>query len=138
MPTTTDARLRQILTEVRTIAVVGFSADPARPSHEVARFLADHGYRVTGVNPGLAGRTIAGIPVVARLEDLDGPVDMVDVFRRAEETPPIAAAAIVAGARVLWLQLGVVNETAKAMAEAGGLTVVMDRCPKIEIPRLGL
>ncbi|MCW2317392.1 putative CoA-binding protein [Rhodoblastus acidophilus] len=121
-----------ILREVKTIALVGASARPDRPSHEVMAFLQSRGYRVIPVNPGLAGQTLLGERVFASLGEIDAPIDMVDVFRRPETVAPIAEDAIAVGARVLWLQLGVVNEDAAARARAAGLKVVMDRCPKIE------
>lgn len=132
-----DADLRRLLTTVRSIAVVGWSPNPDRPSHRVAAFLAAQGYRVIPVNPGQAGRLALGEEVRATLAEV-GPVDMVDVFRRSEEAGAVVAAAIAAGAGAVWLQLGVIDEAAAARARAAGLTVVMDRCPAIEIPRLGL
>lgn len=121
-----------VLRNVKTIALVGASARPDRPSHEVMAFLQQRGYRVIPVNPGLAGQTLLGERVFAILGEIDAPIDMVDVFRRPETVAPVAEDAIAVGARVLWLQLGVVNEAAAARARAAGLTVVMDRCPKIE------
>jgi uncharacterized protein len=134
----TDDAIREILTNVRTIAMVGASANPDRPSHGVMRFLLDQGYHVIPVNPGLAGQQIHGQTVVARLADVAEPVDMVEVFRRSEDVPAVAEDAIAIHAKVLWTQLGVVNETAAQAARAAGLSVVMDHCPAIEIPRLGL
>lgn len=136
MPSYSDALIRGVLNRVRTIAIVGVSADPVRPSHIVAKYLSAKGYRIFVVNPGLAGRAMFGETAVASLNELAGRIDMVDVFRRADQVPPIAEAAIRIGAKVLWLQLGVVNEEARAKAEAAGLTVIMDRCPKIEFGRL--
>ena len=135
---TPDAVIGTILREVRTIALVGASANPARPSFLVLRYLAAHGYRVVPVNPGLAGGTIQGLPVHARLADIPEPVDMVDIFRNAEAAAGIVdeALALAPRPRVIWMQLGVRNEAAAARAEAAGLTVVMDRCPKIEYGRL--
>ena len=133
-----DSSLREILTSVRTIAVVGASAKEHRPVFRVMQFLQSKGYRCIPVNPRLAGRTLLGETVHATLEDIHEPVDMVDVFRRAEDVPAIADGAIAIGARVLWLQLGIVNEAAAEHATAAGLQVIMDRCPAIEIPRLGL
>ncbi len=134
-----DTRLRQILTDVRVIAVVGWSPKPDRPSHGVARFLKAKGYRVIPVNPGQAGQD-SGLGEVVRgsLADIEGPVDMVDIFRRSEEVGPVVEAAVAIGARVVWMQLGVVNEAAAELARAAGLQVVMNRCPAIEMPRLGL
>ena len=136
MPAYSDSLIRDVLNSVKSIAVVGVSADPVRPSHIVAKYLSAKGYRIFAVNPGLAGSVMFGETAVASLDDLAGRVDMVDVFRRADQVPPIADAAIRIGAKVLWLQLGIVNEQARAKAEAAGLTVIMDRCPKIEFGRL--
>jgi predicted CoA-binding protein len=133
----TDAELRAILTGVKTIALVGWSPKPDRPSHRVAAFLKARGYRVIPVNPGQAGLEALGETVVASLAEA-GPVDMVDIFRRSEEAGAVADEAVRTGARVVWMQLGVVDEAAAARARAAGLQVVMDRCPAIEIPRLGL
>ncbi len=133
----TDADLRDILTTVRTIALVGWSPNPDRPSHRVAAFLAGRGYKVIPVNPGQAGKTALGEVVRASLAEA-GSVDMVDIFRRSEEAGAVVDAAIARGAKVVWMQLGVVDEVAAARARDAGLRVVMDRCPAIEIPRLGL
>jgi uncharacterized protein len=133
----TDSEIRDILTSVKTIAVVGWSPKPDRPSHGVAAFLKRRGYRVIPVNPGQAGQEALGETVVATLAEA-GPVDMVDIFRRSEEAGAVVDQAIAAGARVVWMQLGVIDEAAAARARAAGLRVVMDRCPAIEIPRLGL
>ena len=133
----TDSEIRDILTSTRTIALVGWSPKPDRPSHRVAAFLKARGYRVIPVNPGQAGQTVLGETVVASLVEA-GPVDMVDIFRRSEEAGGVVDQAIAAGAKVVWMQLGVVDEAAAARARAAGLKVVMDRCPAIEIPRLGL
>jgi predicted CoA-binding protein len=132
-----DAELRQILTSIKTIALVGWSPKPDRPSHRVAAYLAGRGYRVIPVNPGQAGQTALGETVVATLAEA-GPVDMVDIFRRSEEAGSVVDEAIAAGARVVWMQLGVVDQAAADRASKAGLKVVMDRCPAIEIPRLGL
>ena len=135
----TDVDLRAILAVVKTIAVVGWSPKPDRPSNSVARFLRARGYRVIPVNPGQAGLDSGlGEVVRASLGDIEGPVDMVDIFRRSEEVGPVVADAIACGAGVVWMQLGVVNEAAAAVARQAGLKVVMNRCPAIEIPRLGL
>ena len=133
----TDAEIREILTSVKTIALVGWSPKPDRPSHRVAAYLAAQGYRVIPVNPGQAGQVALGETVVATLAEA-GRVDMVDIFRRSEEAGGVVDEAIAAGARVVWMQLGVIDEAAAARARAAGLRVVMDRCPAIEIPRLGL
>lgn len=136
-----DSLIRQVLSGVSTIAMVGYSASPDRPSYFVARYLRDKGYRVIPVNPGLAGQVIDGETVHARLADIPEPFDMVDIFRHSEAAGPIADEAVaLAGAkgiRVVWMQLSVRNDAAAARAEAAGLTVIMDRCPKIEYDRLG-
>jgi predicted CoA-binding protein len=132
-----DAEIRDILSSVKTIALVGWSPKPERPSHGVAAFLKRRGYRVIPVNPGQAGQEALGETVVARLAEA-GPVDMVDIFRRSEAAGGVVDEAIAAGAKVVWMQLGVVDEAAAARARAAGLKVVMNRCPAIEIPRLGL
>jgi hypothetical protein len=132
-----DATIRTILETTHRIALVGASARPWRPSHGVMRFLLDHGYDVTPVNPGLAGQSIHDRTVVAQLDDAI-PLDMVDVFRNSRFVAPLVAAAIRLGARTIWMQLGVVDQAAAESARAAGLTVVMDRCPVIEQRRLGL
>jgi uncharacterized protein len=132
-----DSEIRDILTSVKTIALVGWSPKPDRPSHRVAAFLKARGYRVIPVNPGQAGQEALGETVVATLAEA-GPVDMVDIFRRSEEAGAVADDAVRLGAKVVWMQLGVVDEAAAARARAAGVQVVMDRCPAIEIPRLGL
>jgi predicted CoA-binding protein len=135
----TDAKIRSILTEVKTIALVGWSPKPDRPSHRVAAYLAARGYRVIPVNPGAAGQTAVGETVRASLAEIEGPVDMVDIFRRSEDVPPVVEEALkLPGLKAIWMQLGITNAQAAAEAEARGVQVVQDRCPAIEIPRLGL
>jgi uncharacterized protein len=132
-----DSEIRDILTSVKTIALVGWSPKPDRPSHRVADYLKRKGYRVIPVNPGQAGQQALGETVVATLAEA-GPVDMVDIFRRSEEAGAVADEAVRQGAKVVWMQLGVSDEAAAARARQAGLKVVMNRCPAIEIPRLGL
>jgi uncharacterized protein len=132
-----DADIRDILTSVKTIALVGWSPKPDRPSHRVAEFLKRKGYRVIPVNPGHAGEAALGETVVATLAEA-GPVDMVDIFRRSEEAGAVADEAVRIGAKVVWMQIGVVDEAAALRARNAGLRVVMNRCPAIEIPHLGL
>jgi predicted CoA-binding protein len=133
-----DAYLRDILVSVHTIAVVGASPRPHRPSHGVMRYLQRQGYRTIPVNPFAAGATILGERCYAALGEIGEPIDMVDVFRRSEAAGAAVDDAIAIGATVVWLQLGVIDAAAASRAEAHGLKVVMDRCPAIEIPRLGL
>lgn len=133
----TDAEIRDILTRYRRVALVGASAKPERPSHGVMGFLLRHGFAVTPVNPGLAGQAILGQRVAAMLDEA-APLEIVDIFRAADQVGPVVADAIRLGAKVVWMQLGVVNREAAAAARAAGLMVVMDRCPAIEWPRLGL
>ncbi|MGL5552642.1 MAG: CoA-binding protein [Plesiomonas shigelloides] len=130
--------IREVLQSTRTIALVGASHKPERPSYRVMAYLLEQGYHVIPVNPGLAGQQLLGQEVKRTLAEIDEPVDMVDVFRSADAAYEIAGEAIAIGAKSLWLQLGVINEEAAALAQAVGLKVVMDHCPKIEIPRLGL
>jgi len=133
-----DARIAAILRRVRTVAVVGASDNPRRPSHDVMRFLQAKGFAVIPVNPGLAGQHLLGEPVLARLEDVRPTPDMVDVFRASDQAGAVVDAAVTLGVGVVWLQLGVVDEPAAARARMAGVEVVMDRCPKIEWRRLGL
>ena len=137
LPETTDETIRAVLTSNRRIALVGASAKPERPSHGVMGFLIRHGFEVTPVNPGLAGQTIHGRTVVASLAEA-GPLEIVDIFRASDQVGPVVEEAIALGAKVIWMQLGVVNREAASLARAAGLTVIMDRCPAIEWPRLGL
>ena len=131
-----DYYIADILRSTKVIALVGASPNPERPSHRVMAFLLRKGYRVIPVNPGQAGKEILGQPVVARLADIVEPIDMVDVFRNSEAAADAVDEAVAIGAKVVWLQLGVRNDAAAARAEAAGLKVVMNRCPKIEWPRL--
>ncbi len=133
-----DARIAAILRRVRTVAVVGASNKPERPSYGVMRFLQAHGFTVIPVNPGLAGQQLLGTTVAARLEDLAATPDMVDVFRASDQVGPVVDSAIALGVGVVWMQLGVVDEAAAARARVAGIAVVMDRCPAIEWARLGL
>ena len=133
-----DDEIRKILTSVKTIALVGFSANPARPSHGVAAFLQRKGFRVIPVNPGLAGQTQLGETVYATLKEIPLPIDMVDVFRASEHVAAVMEEAIAIKAKVVWTQLDVVDEAAAGKGRAAGLQVVMNRCPAIEMPRLGL
>lgn len=127
-------KLRRILRECRTVAVVGLSANWYRPSYFAAKYLQEHGYRIIPVNPQYD--TVLGEKCHARLADIPEPVDIVDCFRRSEEIPALAEEAIAIGAKVLWMQLGVTNAAARTRAEAAGLAVVEDRCMKIEHARL--
>lgn len=138
MPQNAPDQIRAILEQVRTIALVGASEKPHRPSHEVMAFLQQQGYRVIPVNPRLAGKDVLGEIAVADLASLPEPVDMVDVFLAPERTDAIIDQAIELAIPVLWLQIGVINETGVARAEAAGLTTVMNRCPKQDIPRLNI
>jgi uncharacterized protein len=138
MPLTDDADIAALLRSTRRIAVVGASAKPERPSYGVMRALIDHGYDVVPVNPGLAGQHIHGRSVVASLDDVVPPADMVDIFRDSESAGAVVDAAIAHGAKSVWMQIGVINADAAARAEAAGLAVVMDHCPKIELKRLGV
>ena len=138
MPLTTDAEIAELLGSVRTIALVGASDRPDRASYGVMKYLQNHGYRVMPVNPAITGETVHGEFVWRELSEIGEPIDMVDIFRNSEAAGEAVGAAIAAGSKAVWMQLGVVDEAAAARAEAAGLKVVMDRCPKIEISRLGL
>ncbi len=127
----TDMEIRRLLEGSRNVAVVGLSDRPYRTSYGVARALQEFGYRIFPVNPNLKGPVLGEKPY-ATVREIPEPVDIVDVFRRSEFTPPVARDAVAAGAKVLWLQLGVINEEAARYAEEHGLTVVMDRCLKVD------
>ncbi|MDB5661504.1 MAG: CoA-binding protein [Cypionkella sp.] len=140
MPDISDAKIREILTEVQTIALVGWSPKADRPSHGVAQYLVQQGYRVIPVNPGQAGQMALGEVVRASLSEIEGGVDMVDIFRRSEEAGAVVDEALAAfpSLKAVWMQLGVRDEAAAKRAEDRGVTAVMNRCPAIEIPRLGI
>ena len=138
MPLTKDEEIAILLDEVRTIAMVGASDRPDRPSNGVMKFLQSRGYRVIPVNPMITGEHVHGEYVWRELSQIGEPIDLVDIFRRSSEVGPIVDQAIAIGAKAIWMQLGVIDEESAARAEAAGLKVVMDRCPKIEIPRLGV
>lgn len=133
-----DDLLKDILTHTRRIAVVGVSPNPVRPSYYVARYLSLKGYEVIPVNPGHAGKELFGQTVVASLSEIDGAVDMVDIFRRSDAVPPIVDEALAAfpELQTIWMQIGVENPEAAAKAESRGVTVIQNRCPKIEYQRL--
>ncbi|MCL1630186.1 CoA-binding protein [Roseibaca sp. V10] len=138
MQNASDATIHTILTVTRNIALVGFSANPARPSHDVARFLVANGYRVIPVNPGLAGQMFEGEPIRAKLSDCPADVELVDIFRRSDQVGPVVDEAIahLPNLRAIWMQIGVHDPAAAERADAHGLSVVWNKCPKIEIPRL--
>lgn len=138
MPLTTDDDIRALLDGARTIAMVGASDRPDRPSHGVMATLQRHGYRVIPVNPAITGEHVHGEFVFRELAQLGDPIDIVDIFRRSHAAGEVVDQAIEAGAKAVWMQLGVVNEAAAARAEAAGLKVVMDRCPAIELRRLNI
>ncbi|MCW9044177.1 MAG: CoA-binding protein [Pseudopelagicola sp.] len=133
-----DQLLKDVLTRTKTVAVVGVSMNPVRPSYYVARYLSLKGYTVIPVNPGHTGKMLFGQTVRARLSEIDTPVDMVDIFRRSEAVPPIVDEALAhfPALKTIWMQIGVENAEAAAKAEAAGLTVIQNRCPKIEYQRL--
>ncbi|KQR83077.1 CoA-binding protein [Sphingomonas sp. Leaf343] len=138
MPLTTDAEIRDLLESARTIALVGASDRPNRPSYGVMAALQRHGYRVIPVNPQITGEHVHGEFVFRDLAQLGDPIDIVDIFRNSDAAAEVVDQAIAVGAKAVWMQLGVVNQAAAARAEAAGLKVVMDRCPAIDIPRLGV
>ncbi|RYY36616.1 MAG: CoA-binding protein [Sphingomonadales bacterium] len=138
MPLTRDEDIKQLLEETRTIAMIGASDRPDRPSYGVMAYLQSRGYRVIPVNPQITGEHIHGEFVFRELAQIGEPIDMVDIFRRPMAAGEAVDEAIAAGAKSVWLQIGVINDEAAARAEAAGLKVVMDRCPKIDIPRLGV
>ncbi|MGA9433664.1 MAG: CoA-binding protein [Roseobacter sp.] len=134
----TDAHLKDILKRTRRIAVVGVSLNPVRPSYYVARYLDLKGYQIDPVNPRHVGETLFGKQIVGALSDIDGTVDMVDIFRRSEAVPEIVdeALEVLPGLATIWMQIGVSHEQAAAKAESRGITVIQNRCPKIEYQRL--
>jgi uncharacterized protein len=133
-----DDLIRKIMKETKSIAIVGASANDARPSYFVLKYLLGRNYHITAVNPGLAGTKILDAPVYAKLSDIPEPVDMVEIFRNSEAAGPIVDEALAMNPlpKVIWMQLSVRNDEAAAKAEAAGITVIMNRCPKIEYGRL--
>lgn len=138
MPLESDDEIRSLLEETEVIAMIGASDKPSRPSYGVMEFLQAKGYRVIPVNPTITGEHIHGEFVWRDLSQLDVDIDMVDIFRNSADAGEAVDQAIAAGAKSVWMQLGVLNQAAAERAEKAGLKVVMDRCPKIEMPRLGL
>jgi len=140
MPTYSDELIKSILRNNRFIAMVGASGNEMRPSYFAMKYMLDKGFRVRPINPGMTGKTILGQEVYGSLKDVPAPIEIVDIFRAAEFAPKIVAEALAEkdrlGIKVIWMQLGVINEEAAKMAEDAGLTVIMDRCPKIEYGRL--
>ena len=132
----TDEDLHKLLTDTKVIAVVGLSANPDRPSNQVAWYLHHQGYRLFGVNPRCPEPEVFGVPMFASLDQVPEPIDLVDVFRRPEHTPDVARAAVAAGAGALWLQLGIASPEARAIATEAGLAYVEDRCLKVDHARL--
>jgi len=134
----TDDQIQDVLLNTRRIALVGASANPARPSHRVMRFLLNAGYDVVPVNPGLAGQNLLGQEVVGQISNISGHVDMIDVFRASEHVPQVVTEALARfpDLQTIWMQLGVIHENAAQEARDRGVTVIMDRCPAIEYPRL--
>jgi predicted CoA-binding protein len=132
----TDEELRDLLLDTKVIAVVGLSANPDRPSNQVAWYLHHQGYRLFGVNPACPEPEVFGVPMLPSLDQVPEPIDLVDVFRRPEHTPGVAREAVAVGARAVWLQLGIRNDEARAVATEAGLRYVEDRCLKVEHARL--
>ena len=132
----TDEELRKLLLDTRVIAVVGLSANPDRPSNQVAWYLHHQGYRLFGINPRSPEQEVFGIPMLPSLDQVPEPIDIVDVFRRPEHTPPVARDAVAAGARALWLQLGIASAVSRSIAEDAGLAYVEDHCLKVDHARL--
>ncbi len=133
-----DQEIAALLTSTRRIALVGASARSERASNRIFKFLLEQRYDVTPVNPVLAGQMLHGVPVTESLRDIEGDIDMVDIFRNSAAAGDVVDEAIAIGAKSVWMQLGVINDSAARRAIDAGLKVVMDRCPKIDIPRLGL
>ena len=138
MPLTTDEEIAELLTDTNTIALMGASDRPDRPSYGVMKYLQDQGYRVLPVNPTITGEHVHGEFVWRDLFQIGEQIDLVDIFRNSRDAAEAVDQAIAVGASAVWMQLGVINEEAAARAEEAGLKVVMDRCPAIDIPRLGL
>jgi predicted CoA-binding protein len=138
MPLTKDEDIAELLSSARTIAMVGASDNPDRPAYRIMKFLQDQGYRVFPVNPKITGEHVHGEYVWRELSQIGEPIDIVDIFRRSDFAGENVDQAIAVGAKAVWMQLGVIDVAAAKRAEAAGLKVVMDRCPKIEIPRLGI
>ena len=138
MSLTSNEDIADLLSNAKTIAVVGASDRPDRPSYGVMKYLQDHGYRVIPVNPQITGEHVHGEFIWRELAQIGEPIDIVDIFRKSEDAGEIVDQAIAVGAKAVWMQLGVIDHEAAARAETAGLKVVIDRCPKIEIARLGL
>ena len=138
MPLTADAEIKALLEATRTVALVGASDRPDRPSYGVMKSWQDAGRRVLPVNPRITGQHVHGEYIWDRLDQIGVPLDMVDIFRRSSDAGESVDQAIAAGAKSVWLQIGVIDQAAAARAEAAGLQVVMDRCPKVEMARLGV
>ena len=136
--TYSDAELRKVLGAVKTVAIVGISTNPARPSYFVGRYLGLKGYTVIPINPGHAGKTLFGKTIIDDLENVSQSVDMIDIFRKSEAVPEIVDQALekFQNLKCIWMQIGVQHEAAAAKARARGVTVIMNRCPKIEYQRL--